>query len=73
LDAGAGGALLSRHRFGTQDFGGSFQFALTMGAGVPLYERLGLGYRYLHYSDAGIHGSHTTGADIHMVELTYRF
>jgi hypothetical protein len=73
LDLGIGGALLSKQRFGTQDYGGPFQFALTLGAGVPLYERLGLGYRFLHYSDAGINGSHTTGADIHMVEFTYRF
>ncbi len=73
LDMGVGGALLSKHRFGTQDYGGPFQFALTLGAGVPLYERLGLGYRFMHYSDAGINGSHTTGADFHMVEFTYRF
>ena len=73
LDIGAGGALLSRQHFGTQDFGGPFQFALTVGVGVPLFERLGVGYRYLHYSDAGMNGPHTTGADLHMLELTYRF
>jgi hypothetical protein len=73
LDLGAGGALFSRHHFGTQDYGGCFQFALTAGVGVQLFERLGVGYRYLHYSDAGINGSHTTGADLHMLELTYRF
>jgi hypothetical protein len=73
LDMGAGGALLSRHHFGTQDFGGCFQFALTVGVGVPLFERLGAGYRYMHYSDAGINGSHTTGVDLHMLELIYRF
>ncbi len=73
LDLGIGGALLSKHRFGTQDYGGPFQFALTLGAGVPLYERLGLGYRFLHYSDAGMYGSHTIGADFHMIEFTYRF
>lgn len=73
LDLGVGGALLSKHRFGTQDFGGTFQFALTLGVNVPLYERLGVGYRFLHYSDAGIHGSHTTGVDFHMIEFTYRF
>jgi hypothetical protein len=72
LDLGAGGALLSRNRFGMQDFGGPFQFALTLGAAFPLSERLSLGYRYLHYSDAGIYGPHTTGADIHMLEFTYR-
>jgi hypothetical protein len=73
LDLGAGGALLSRYHFGTQDYGGYFQFALTAGVGVPLFERLGAGYRYLHYSDAGINGPHTTGADLHMLELIYRF
>ena len=73
LDLGAGGALLSRHRFGTQDYGGPFQFALTVGVGVPLYKKLGLGYRFLHYSDAGVNGSDTIGADFHMIELIYRF
>jgi hypothetical protein len=73
LDMGAGGALLSRHTFGTQDFGGYFQFALTAGISVPLFKRLGVGYRYLHYSDAAIYGPHHTGADIHMLELNYRF
>lgn len=73
LELGAGGAYLSRHRFGEQDFGGPFQFALTVGAGVPLYQRLGAGYRFMHYSDAGANGTDTTGADLHMVELGYRF
>jgi hypothetical protein len=73
LDMGAGGALLSRHRFGTQDYGGYFQFALTAGVGVPLFKRLGVGYRFLHYSDTGIYGPHNTGADFHMLEFTYRF
>ncbi|MFA5183067.1 MAG: acyloxyacyl hydrolase [Syntrophales bacterium] len=73
LDMGAGGALLSRYRFGTQDYGGYFQFALTAGVGVPLFKRLGVGYRFLHYSDAAIYGPHNMGADFHMLELTYRF
>lgn len=72
LDFGIGGALLSRHRFGTQNYGGPFQFALTFGVGVPLYKKLGIGYRFLHYSDAGLNGSNTIGADFHMIELNYR-
>ena len=72
LDLGAGGSLFSRHRFGTQDYGGPFQFALTLGVGIPLYKKLGLGYRFLHYSDAGVNGSDTTGADFHMIEFSYR-
>jgi hypothetical protein len=73
FDIGAGGALLSRYRFGTQDYGGPFQFALTVGAGFPLYKRLGLGYRFLHYSDAGVNGPDTIGADFHMIEFSFWF
>ncbi len=72
LDLGAGAAALSMHRFDRQDYGGPLQMALTFGAAVPLYKRLGVGYRFLHYSDAGLYGSYTTGADFHMIELTYR-
>lgn len=72
-DLGAGLALISKHHYGRQDFGGFTHFALTFGVGVPLYRRVGLGYRFLHYSDAGAYGSHTIGADFHMVELSFRF
>ncbi len=72
LDMGAGGALFSRHRFGTQDFGGPFQFALTLGIGVLVYKKLGIGYRFLHYSDAAVNGVDTTGADFHMIEISYK-
>lgn len=73
VDLGAGAALLSRTRFGTQDFGGPFQFALTAGAGFPVYRRFGIGYRFLHYSDAGLNGEDTVGADFHMLEISYRY
>jgi hypothetical protein len=73
FDLGAGAALLSEHRFANQDYGGPFQFALTFGVSVPLGERLGVGYRFLHYSDAGLYGPYTIGADFHMIELIYRF
>lgn len=72
-DVGAGLALISEHRYAQQDFGGPLQFALTFGAGVPLYRRVGAGYRFVHYSDAGAYGRHTIGADFHMIELIYRF
>ena len=73
LDLGAGAALLSKHRYAQQDYGGPLQSALTLGVGVPLYGRVGVGYRFLHYSDAGIYGSNTIGADFQMVEMIYRF
>jgi lipid A 3-O-deacylase PagL len=73
LDVGVGGALLSHHRFGRQDFGGPFQVTATAGVTVPLYERIGIGYRFQHYSDATLYGEVSRGADFHMVEFTYRY
>ena len=73
FDLGAGLALLSRHRYAQQDFGGPLQSALTLGVSIPLYRRVGVGYRFLHYSDGGVYGENTIGADFHMIELIYRF
>ena len=73
LDLGAGLALLGKPAYAHQDFGGALQFALTVGLSVPLYERIGVGYRFLHYSDGGAYGHEKTGVDFHMIELTYRF
>jgi hypothetical protein len=56
-----------------QDFGGPLQFALTLGIEVPLYGHAAAGYRFMHYSDAGFYAPGTIGADMHMVELLYRF
>lgn len=72
FDAGAGGALFSRYRFGDQDYGGAFQFALTLGASAPLYKQINIGYRFLHYSDAALYGASSIGADFHMIELSFR-
>ena len=73
VDAGVGLALLGRHRFALQDYGGPVQAALTVAVSLPLYRRVGVGYRFMHYSDASAYGSHTIGADFHMAELSYRF
>lgn len=73
VDLGVGLALLSEHRYEQQDYGGPLQFALTLGVGVPVAQRVGLGYRFLHYSDAGAYGPDTIGADFHMVEMMYRY
>ena len=73
VDLGAGLALISEHRYAQQDFGGPLQGALTFGVGVPLYRRVGVGYRFLHYSDAGAYGPESIGVDFHMVEFIYRY
>jgi len=73
LDAGAGGALLTRHRFGLQDFGGPFQFVGTAGLSAVLIHPFTVGYRFQHYSDGTIYGRDSRGVDLHMIEWTYRF
>jgi len=73
LDVGAGGALLSRYKTGDQDFGGPFQFALTTGLSVRFYKQLGIGYRFMHYSDGGLYGGGTVGSDFHMIELYFYY
>jgi len=72
LDAGVGAAVISRHEFGVQDFGGAFQIVLTFGLRVPIYRGFGVGYRMQHLSDAKLYGE-GTGADLHMLELSYSF
>jgi hypothetical protein len=73
IETGLGLAYLSRHRFALQDFGGPLQFALTLGIEVPLFQHIAAGYRFMHYSDAGFYAPGTIGADMHMLELLYRF
>jgi hypothetical protein len=73
FEFGAGLALLSKHEFPAQDYGGPLQFALAFGISAPVYRQVGVGYRFMHYSDAGAYGRHTIGADFHMVELIYYF
>jgi hypothetical protein len=74
LDIGGGIALLSRHEFGSQDFGGLFQFVLTFGltVPVPLTKNLGVGYRFHHLSDGRIYDG-AQGVDVHMLEVIYKF
>ena len=42
-------------------------------SGFRSTDGLKVGYRFLHYSDAGIHGTNSIGADFHMVAFIYRF
>lgn len=73
LDIGGGFALLSQHKFGTQDMGGAFQFTWNLALRTQVYGPIGLGYDFQHYSDATMYGDNGRGVDIHLFELTYRF
>ena len=53
-----------------EDFGGPLQFILDVGVNYRVYERFGLGYRYQHWSDAGIYGDQAQGAICRAFSIT---
>ena len=73
FELGVGAAMFSIWEYGTvEDFGGPLQFILDVGVNYRVYKRFGLGYRFQHWSDAGIYGA-KRGVDMHMLELSYRY
>ncbi len=56
VEAGLGGALLSKTRIDTRHFSTAFQFGSHVGAGVRFGHdrRYELSYRFMHYSNADI-------------------
>ena len=74
FEAGVGVALFSKWEYGTaDDFGGPLQFILDLGVNYRVYKRFGLGYRFQHWSDGGIHGVNNRGVEMHMLEFSYRY
>lgn len=71
IEGGVGLAVLGRYDYPGQDYGGHAQFAIAFGVSMPVWRRFGIGYRFVHYSDAGAYGPQTIGADFHMLELVY--
>jgi hypothetical protein len=73
VDLGIGGAFFSNYQYGVQNFGGPAQIAGTAGVGLSFIPGLYTGYRLQHFSDAGLYGPTSRGADMHLVEVNYRF
>jgi hypothetical protein len=73
FDAGAGAGFFSNYKFGAQDFGGPVQIVATMGVRVNPFSHAYAGFRVQHFSDAGLYGSSSLGADMYIAELGYRF
>ena len=72
LEGGSSPTVLSRDKFGRQDFGVKFQFTSHASLRVKLSSNVGVGYRYQHMSNAGM-SSHNPGLDLHMLELSFHF
>ena len=73
LDAGVGLAFLSREHYGSQDFGGPVQLGLTMALQIHPISHAYAGFRFQHFSDAGMYGSDSLGIDLYLIEVGYRF
>lgn len=72
VDAGVGGAGISKWEFGRQDIGGPFQFIAHLGAGIQVTRHMVVGWRFHHMSDATLYGP-SRGVDLHMLEISYFF
>jgi Lipid A 3-O-deacylase (PagL) len=78
IDAGVGLGFFSRYKYGTQDFGGPVQFVLTAALQIHPISRVFAGFRFQHFSDADIYGSHSDGShslgvDLYIIEVGYGF
>lgn len=75
LTIGGGGALLSDHKWGRQNFGGAFQYIAAVGVSSRIFGPVGIGYWLQHYSDAAMYGrgGSSRGADMHLWEVAYRY
>lgn len=72
FEAGLGGALFSKTSLGERSFSTAFQFTEWVGVGLDFGERFSIGWRYAHFSNAGIKKPND-GIDIQQVVLGARF
>lgn len=72
LSAGIYPTYLSRSTFGSEDFGGTFQFTSAVGINYHFLQRATIGYRFQHMSNAGI-SNENPGLNTHLLEVGYRF
>jgi hypothetical protein len=73
LEFGTGLAFLSNQHYDEQEFGGHFQILGQGGIFYHFPENIVGGWRFQHFSDAGLYGSNNRGVDLHFLELSYRF
>lgn len=73
IDVGLGAGFFTNHRFGVQDFGGPAQIVGTAGIGFDVVSGFHAGYRFQHFSDAGMYGPTSLGVDMHIMDLSYKF
>lgn len=71
-DIGGGFALVSDDFVGDHKFGGPFQFNFNFGLTLHrIFKNFGIGYRWYHFSDAGIFDGR--GLNRNIIEIMYEF
>jgi Lipid A 3-O-deacylase (PagL) len=73
IDAGIGPGFFTNYKFGVQNFGGPVQIVGTAGIGFTLFSGFHAGYRFQHFSDAGMYGPASLGVDMHIMDIRYKF
>jgi lipid A 3-O-deacylase len=72
VEGGVSPTFLSRHEFGSKDFGTDFQFTSHVGVNWDFAPHWRLGYRFQHMSNAGL-ASKNPGLNMHLFALSYLF
>lgn len=72
VEAGLGIAAFSNTQIGSRNIGSGFQFTEQLGAGLEWNGKFSLGWRYTHYSNAGLRKPND-GLDAHTLLIGYRF
>lgn len=71
-EVGIGAALFDRKQVSDRNIATAFQFSEHFGLGLQWRDRMSLGWRYTHYSNAGL-GKPNDGIDMHSLVLGVRF
>jgi hypothetical protein len=71
LETGISPTLMSQHKFGEADFGGTIQFTTFIGLNSRLGKRISASFRVQHMSNASIY-DHNPGVDQIMLGFNYQ-
>lgn len=72
LDGGISPTILTKHAFGSKDFGSYAQFTSHVGLNWDFAPHWHLSYRFEHMSNANL-SEHNPGLNMHVFGLSYRF
>lgn len=72
FEGGLSPTLMSRNKYGEDDFGTAVQFTTHLGVLVDVTQRWSVGYRWQHMSNAHL-ADDNPGLNLHMLTVHYRF